>query len=559
MLAGCLAVLLCCSTTRAEDWFVESSAAHNLSARHNSGATGHLYFPEIMCGGAGWLDYDGDGDLDLYLVQAYQLPTGTATDVGNQLFRNEAGRFVEVGKAAGADDRGYGNGVACGDYDGDGDVDIYVNNTGPNVLLRNNGNGTFTDVTQEAGVGDPRWSISSAFVDYDADGDLDLFVANYMNWSLGNRHACFGRGGRRDYCGPHSFYRPVRDTLYRNDGDGTFTDVTEDAGLGGDPANGLGVVTGDFNGDGRVDIYVANDLTPNHLWLNRGAGFFVNDSLMMGCAFNEMGQAEAGMGVCTADYDDDGDLDLYMAHNQAESNTFYEFDDGLFEDVTGELGLAMPSVPFTGFGAGFIDYDNDGRLDLFVGNGRISLRPNPHSGGPLAETNQLYRLTAAGKYEEVSSRAGAAFRLFGATRAAAFADFDNDGDTDIALVNMDGPLRLLENRVGNKNHWIGVSALDQQGRHALGATVTVVTEQGPRNRLVQRAYSYAASNDPRVLVGLGDSTVVRDVVVRWPRGATEHFGPQECDRYIRVIEGRGKSRHRGQRAPHGANRLETAW
>jgi len=538
--AACLVAGLCGATAAAEDWFVDVANHRHLKASHNSGAFGELYYPEIMCGGGAWLDYDNDGDLDFYLAQSHRLPTRTDQDRGNQLFRNDGDRFTEIPNAGGADDRGYGNGVACGDYDNDGYVDIYVNNFGPNVLYHNNGDGTFSDVTAQAGVGDPGWAVSSGFVDYDCDGDLDLYVANYVKWSVATRHPCFGQGGRQDYCGPASYNRPERDTLYRNNGDGTFSDVTEAAGMGESYGNGLGVVAGDFDGDETVDLYVTNDGSENFLWLNQGDGTFVEDALMTGCAVNELGKTEAGMGATAADYDDDGDLDLFMTHLSGETNTFYEYEDGLFEDMTTRLGLAGPSVPHTGMGLGFFDFDNDGLLDIFIGNGRVTYGTVANPAGPFAEPNQLYRLTPERKYVEVSQQAGAAITKWDPAHAVAFGDYDNDGDTDIAIVNMDGPVRLLENRVGNKKHWLGIQAMGRHGRYGIGAVVTVVTEKDRRNRLVQRAFGYAASHDPRVLLGLGDATVVKDVIIKWPCGQTEHFGPQTCDRYITLTEGRGK-------------------
>jgi hypothetical protein len=511
-----------------------------LSARQVSGASGDWYYPEIMCGGGAWLDYDNDGDLDFYLVQAHRLPKRAESCPVNQLFRNDHGRFTEVPRAGGADDAGYGNGVACGDYDNDGYVDIYVNNVGPNALYHNNGDGTFTDVTEKAGVGDPRWCVSSGFLDYDGDGDLDLYVANYVQWSVETDHPCYGQGGRRDYCGPASYKLPERHTLYRNNGDGTFTDVTEQAGMGQARGNGLGVVAGDFNGDDLVDIYVTNDGSENFLWVNQGDGTFIEDALMMGCAVNELGKTEAGMGADAADYDDDGDLDLFMTHLSGETNTFYEFREGMFEDMTTRLGLAGPSTPYTGMGLGFFDYDNNGLLDIFIGNGRVTYGTVENPAGPFAEPNQLYRLSPDGRYTDVSAQAGSAVTKWDPAHAVAFGDYDNDGDTDIAIVNMDGPVRLLDNRVGADHGWIGICAKGKYGRYALGAVVTVVTDHAKRNRLVHRAYSYAASNDPRVLVGLGESAIVTDVIVKWPWGKTEHFGPQPAGRYVELIEGHGQ-------------------
>ncbi|MCH7813895.1 MAG: VCBS repeat-containing protein, partial [Planctomycetes bacterium] len=305
-------------------WFEEVAEQSGLTFRHVRTPVVRYWLPEIMSGGAGLFDYDNDGDMDLYLVQAGDLDP-TATDKpGNRLYRNRGdGTFDDVTAAAGVADTGYGDGCACGDYDGDGDVDLYVTNVGPNALYRNNGDGTFTDVTAAAGVGDPGWGCSAAFFDYDADGDLDLMVVNYVIWSIQAEIKCAIITGEQDYCSPSNYNAPAPDTLYRNEGDGTFVEVSEAAGLRAAYGNGLGICCGDYNLDGRLDIYVANDASPNQLWHNTGRGGFRDDALLAGCSVNANGTTEAGMGVAGVDLDNDGDLDLFMTHLRNETHTLY--------------------------------------------------------------------------------------------------------------------------------------------------------------------------------------------------------------------------------------------
>jgi hypothetical protein len=346
----------------------------------------------------------------------------------------------------------YGMGVAVGDIDGDGDLDLYVTNFGTNVLFRNDGGGKFADITRTAGVDDPRWSASAAFVDYDRDGDLDLFVANYIDFTVRNNKECFDPTGARDYCAPTS-YRPVPDRLFRNDGGGKFTDVSVSAGLGAAYGNGLGVTCADFNGDGWVDIYVANDGTANQLWINQKNGKFIDDSLMSGTAYNADGAAEAGMGVTAGDVDGDGSEDLFMTHLTLETNTLYMNNGkGEFHDSTNRFGLGGISFAFTGFGSEFFDYDNDGFLDLFVANGAVTIMETLRGAEyPFHQKNQLIR-GYGDRFEDVSAQAGRALELSEVSRGAAFGDIDQDGDVDIVVTNNNGPARLLLNEAGGSNH-----------------------------------------------------------------------------------------------------------
>lgn len=524
-------------------WLVDVAVASGVHFSHMRGPQVRYWFPEIMSGGAGMFDYDGDGDLDLYLVQGGDLDPANRIKPGNQLFRNRGdGTFEDVTQAAGVGDTGYGMGCACGDYDGDGDIDLYVTNVGPNVLYRNNGDGTFTDVTAEAGVGEPGWGSSCAFVDFDGDEDLDLFVVNYVVWSIDGEIECFDENGQRDYCQPGNYGAPAPDTLYRNEGDGTFVDVSATAGLRTAFGNGLGVACGDFNLDGRVDLYVANDGMLNQLWLNVGDGRFVDGALLAGCAVNIQGMAEAGMGVAAVDIDHDGDLDLFMTHLRGESNTLYLNQDGLFEDVTAGAGLSMPSIARTGFGMGFVDFDHDGELDLYIANGRVTHAASSWDPDDLyADPNQLSRGVGGGRFEEVRSESGPTASSGGTSRAAAFGDYDNDGDVDVLVVDSGARARLLRNDAGSRGHWVMFRVLNRRGTDAVGAQVRVQAGGRRQWRLVQTAYSYCASNDPRVHFGLGAATQVDEVAVRWPDGKEELFGARPAGRVHELREGRGES------------------
>jgi hypothetical protein len=537
--------------------FVEDSAEKGLDFKHTTGATGKLWFPESVCGGVAVFDYDNDGDLDVYFVQGGRLPVtrsyGERTDdavvPGNVLFENTGdGRFRDVTPRAGVGDIGYGIGVACADYDNDGYVDLYVTNLGSNVLYRNHGDGTFADVTARAGVGDARFSTSAAWVDYDTDGDLDLFVVNYIGWTpeLDRATPCYDRRGRPRYCPPGSFASPAPDALYRNNGDGTFEDVSAAAGIGTKSGTGMGVVASDLDGDGRVDLYVANDAMPNHLWINRGDGGFDEGALIAGCALNRDGQSEGGMGVLAEDYDFDGDTDLFMVHLNGETHTYYQNDSGVFEDVSAALGLSV-SRPYTGFGTAMLDYDHDGRLDVFVANGKVGRARNaPAEQSPYAEPDSLYHQTADGTLENVSAAAGPYFQTALVGRGAACGDLDNDGDLDLVVVNADGPAQLLRNTCSKADaalrHWLMVKAVGtRDNRDAIGTRVTIIENGRRRTREVRAAYGYASSSDLRVHFGLGSVAQVDDVIVHWPDGSTEQLGPVDGDRLITVRQGAGLS------------------
>jgi len=521
-------------------WFEDVTHSANVSFEHVRGRTIRYWFPEIMSGGAAWFDFDGDGYMDLYLVQGGELKPGEDARPGNHLLHNLGdGTFADVTELSGTGDTGYGMGVAAGDFDDDGDIDLYVTNVGPNVLYRNNGNGTFSNVSQSAGVDHAGWGTSAAFIDYDLDGYLDLYVVNYVIWSPEQEISCFAGGNQRDYCQPENYKAPATDVLYHNNGDGTFTDVTRSAGIARARGNGLGITTGDFDGDGHIDLYVANDGNPNQLWMNRGDGTFVDRALPLGSALNRQGMAEAGMGVVAVDVENDGDLDLFMTHLREETNTLYLNTNGVFEDATIRVGLAVPSISYTGFGVGFADFDLDGLLDIYIANGRVGKTLAPLGKDPFGEPNQIFRGLPSMRFEEIRKVGEEAVRDIQTSRAAAFADYDNDGDVDVIVVNNGGPARLLQNQAPRHGEWISFRVVDRFHRVAVGAMLGVWVSGRVWWLPVETAFSYQSSNDPRVHFGLGPAVRVDSVEVVWPGGIRERFGPFEPGHLFLLGEGNG--------------------
>jgi hypothetical protein len=546
------------------EWFVDRAHDVGLDFVHFNGMSGQFYFPESMAPGVGLLDYDNDGDLDVYLVQGTMLganeisqatsPPRNSLPLKGRLLRNEltiqadgtrAVRFIDVTEQSRIDASGYGMGVAAGDFDNDGCVDLYLTNFGPNQLFRNRCDGTFTDVSKQSGTDDQGFSVSASFVDYDRDGWLDLFVGNYLDYSIESNQECFLVSGERDYC-PPTAYRAQPDRLYHNNRDGTFSDVTAKALVGGEYGPALGVTTADFNGDGWLDIYVANDNHDNLLWVNQRDGTFRNTALLSGAALTADGKAEASMGVDAGDFDNDGDEDLFITELTGEGSNLYVNDGtGVFEDRSAHSGLGPLSLPSTGFGAAWFDFDNDGWLDVATMNGTIAaieaLR-RANDPFPLRQRKQLFRNLANGRFEEVTDSAGAAFRLSDVGRGAAFGDIDNDGDVDVLVGNAAGPTRLLMNNVGSRRHWLGLRLVGESGKREMyGARVGVFRGTGPTLwRRARADGSYASANDPRVLVGLGDSTETPRVRVVWPSGRMQEWTTAAIDRYTTLTEGSGR-------------------
>ena len=560
-----------------EEIFLDQATEAGVDFVHWNGMTNEFYYSEHMGGGAALFDYDGDGDLDLYLTQGHLMgpgkkpedarfpaPEGAAID---RLYRNDLEvlpsgerrlHFTDVTEQSGLVVDRYSIGVAVGDVDNDGWPDLYVTHwNSANQLFRNQGIGadghvTFEEIGVAAGVDEKRWSIAAVFFDYDLDGWLDLYIGNYLDYSFAAHKECVNDIGRRDYCGPVSF-KPLPDVLFRNRGAQSkgrilFEDVSSKAGIVQDPAPVLGAISGDFDGDGWLDLYLANDEFPNNLLLNEGGTKFRDEALLAGAAMSSEGKAEAGMGVDAGDFDNDGDEDLFIAHLNQETNTLYRNQGGLFGDDTIETGLGSPSFDFTGFGAGFLDYDNDGWLDVLVVNGAVQgIRSQMLAGDPypMHQTNQLFRNLGDGSYEEVSANAGAAFELSEVSRGAAFGDLDNDGDTDVVVHNNAGPVRLLVNQVGARQQWVGVRVLGESGRDMVGSWVELLTPGPPQGRRVRTEGSYASANDPRVLFGLGGATGLASgegtahVRVTWPDGQREEWQDLPFGQYTTLRQGEG--------------------
>ena len=546
--------------------FIDQAKETGLDFVHFNGMSGAYYFSEIVGAGGAFLDYDNDGDLDVYCVQGRMLgqdktlddallPPADNRPLRDRLYRNDLEvlangerqlRFTDATVASGIEAAGYGMGVATGDYNNDGWLDLYVTNFGANQLWRNNGDGTFSDVTQESGqdngIDDPRWSTSAAFVDVDQDGWLDLFVVNYTDFRIANHASCVNEQGAPEYCGPNS-YTPETDRLLRNLGNGTFADVSSEAGLLTAPGPGLGVVTADFNNDGWIDIYVANDQARNVLWMNQANGRFREEALLRGSAVDAQGRAQASMGVDAGDIDADGDLDLFMTHLLNEVNTLYLNDGrGQFFDRTAAVGLGTPSIGFTGFGTALLDVDNDGWLDLIAANGEVRTVPELRAAGdvfPLDQPNQLF-LNQAGTFVDASQRAPV-LAVPHVSRGTAVGDVDNDGDTDVLMLNNSGPAQLLMNQIGQDAQWLGVRLVGRSGRDMLGAQVSLLRHgKPPLLRRVRSDASYLAAHDPRVVFGLGPDETVGRVRVRWPSGSQEQWSELGAGQYHTLVEGQGQ-------------------
>ncbi|MEW6072832.1 MAG: CRTAC1 family protein [Planctomycetota bacterium] len=557
LIAGLAAVLLAAACGKANEraasppvgpaaspadvWFAEEAAIRGVVFRHVSGFRDGYLFPEIMGGGVALFDMEGDGDLDLYLVQSGAVLAPREERPGNQLYRNRGdGTFEDVSAGSGAEDRGYGMGVATGDYDADGDVDLYVTNLDRDTLLENDGTGHFTDVTQRAGVGNPAWGTSAAFLDYDLDGRLDIFVTNYVGWSEAAEQVCESPPLGPDYCAPMVYRAPTPDVLYHNEGDGTFRDVSAAAGLRTAFGNGLGVISSDFDADGWPDIFVANDRMVNQLWVNQSDGTFRDRALPAGVAVDDEGNAKGSMGVAAADLDFDGDEDLLVVNFDRESDSFHRNEGKVFSDRTGRVGLGMTSRSFTRFGCALVDFDDDGLLDLYQADGRV-LRPASFTGDdPYAEENLLYRGTDEGRFAEVVPRGGTARPLVATSRGTAFGDIDNDGGLDIVVVNRDAPVHLLRNVRAGRGGWVSLAVSEGRGAFAIGAVVTGRAGERRIMRCVRTAYSYCAANDPRIHVGLGAAPALEEVAVRWPDGILEHFRAVPAGTAVRLVRGGGQ-------------------
>lgn len=526
--------------------FVEVAEVSGIHFKHTDGESGKRLFNEQYGSGGGFFDYDNDGYLDIYLINARpQEDQGIVPLPTNVLYHNNRdGSFTDVTNLAGVGDTRYGVGATTGDYDNDGDIDLYLTNFGDNALYRNNGDGTFTDVAPTAQVADPGWGTSCAFADFDNDGFLELYVSNYAKYTLDANKPCY-RHNIAVYCGPSS-YLPQPDVLYRNNGDGTFIDLTEQSGLLNVPAaHGLGVAVGDSDNDGDADIYVANDQDFNFLFENRGDGTFEEAGLLSGVSCGDMGKAEAGMGVAFADYNNDGKLDLTVSNFQNETNTLYHNEgDNFFMDATIPAGIAEHTHRYLGWGIGFLDYDNDGYKDIFVANG--------HTMDNIAEVdrsttapqqNLLFRNLGDGKFENVTAAMGEGFALRKTSRAAAFGDYDNDGDIDILVTNWNQTVDLLRNEGGNRNNWIQVQAVGtKSNRSGIGARIKVVSrtvggDERTQYAEVKSSGSYLAFSDLRVHFGVKDAERIDLLEIRWNSGIVDTATNLSVNQRLIAVEG----------------------
>ena len=505
--------------------FTDVTNTAGIDFKHVNGMQGERWLAEIIGSGVGVFDFDNDGRLDLWLVQGGPLADRSGGLPGDQLLRNVSGaegiEFVDVTASAGVVATGYGMGIATGDVDNDGDLDVFLANYGRNQLFMNLGNGRFAEREWFAVE---NWSVSASFVDYDGDGWIDLYVANYVDFTLTNHKVCHDLAGRATYCTPE-VYAATSDRLYRNRGDGQFDDVTGTSGIGERRGNGLGVVAEDFDNDHRPDFYVANDAVENLLWLNQGDGKFVEQALLHGVAVNGDGKAEASMGIAAQDFDRDCDVDLFMTHLAAETNTLYVNDgEGWFTDRSNSVGLAASSAPFTGFGTAWFDVDSDGDLDVFSANGAVTALAQQVDEAvelPLRQVNQLW-LNEGGTYNEVVG----VFPRADVSRGAAFGDLDNDGDIDVVVANNSSTARVFRNDTA-QGHWLGVEVRDDQ---TIGTRVALTKTPCTAARVASDG-SYASANDMRIVFGLGRNADPQMVEVKWLDGSVDVFGPLQADRY----------------------------
>ncbi|RKU27229.1 hypothetical protein C6499_12160 [Candidatus Poribacteria bacterium] len=540
-------------STPAEVQFIDATAAAGITFQHVDGRTGEKYIIETLGSGALFFDYDADGHLDLYIVNATYIPPPVAEDASqthlqrNTLYRNNGdGTFTDVTQNAGVGDTGYGVGCAAADINNDGYPEIYVTNYGPNILYHNNGDGTFTDITQKASVGDERWGTSCAFLDYDLDGDVDLYVVNYMKFSI-DENRWWETRGIRTYCSPTdqiagSHFVSEPDILYRNNGNGTFTDVTVAARIS-HRALGLAVAVADYDNDGYPDLHIANDMEADFFYRNDGDGTFTETADLTGTGYDGNGFPGSGMGSAFGDYDNDGYLDLVVSNASSLPVILYQNENALFfSDVSFTAGIGAGTLPYFKWAVEFFDYNNDGLLDLFVANGHLQANIALFSDSTYPQSDLIFRNTRRqdGTYQftDASVEVGLAQLPKKVSRGAAFGDYDNDGDIDIFLNNSNQPATLLRNEGGNSNHWLTIQLIGTQSNASgIGTKVIVKTGDLSLLREVRSGASYLSQSDLRVHFGLGKQTEIDTLEIHWQSGRIERFSNVKSNQILRIKEG----------------------
>ena len=517
---------------------------NGITWRHTAGHSQHKYLPETTGAGCAFLDYDNDGWMDIYLVNGGKCDFFDPNPpLRNALYRNNRdGTFTDVTEKAGVGAGGYGQGIAVGDYDGDGFSDLYVTQYGRSILYHNNRDGTFTDVTEKAGVAAPGWASSAVWFDYDNDGRLDLFVCRFVDFDKSKNLPCEA-DNRPGYCIPR-LYKPTASWLFHNNGDGTFTDVSQSSGIGKYLGKAWGAVATDINNDCRLDLFVANDTVQNFLFVNRGGGKFEEIGASSGVAYSEAGRPRSGMGVDSADFNQDGWMDLFVANIDHEMYSLYQNNhDETFDDVAGVTGIASATRLMSGWGLKFFDYDNDGNLDLFLSNGNPDdLIQVYHKDVSYEEPPLLFRGTGTG-FQNVSSESGPIFSRPLSARGMAIGDFDNDGALDVLISVNDGAPILLHNRSGSQNHWLGLNLVGTTAnRDAVGARITYQAGDLKRSRMKVGGGSFLSSHDPRIVLGLGNRRKVDWLEIKWPAPSktVERFTDLPIDRYMTITEGQGR-------------------
>ena len=525
--------------------FTDVTAAAGIHFKHNSGAAGKKYLPETVGSGCAFLDYDNDGYQDILIINSMDWPghKGGKSSYPALYHNNHDGTFTEVTKDAGLAVEMYALGCAVGDYDNDGLVDIYITCLGSNHLFHNLGNGKFADVTQKAGVGDRGFSTSAVWLDYDNDGKLDLFVCNYVDWSIEKDKFCSLDGKNKSYCTPES-YKGQSPTLYHNKGDGTFEDVTKQAGLYDPACKSLGVALLDYDDDGKIDLFVSNDTQPNKLYKNNGNGTFTDVAVSAGVAFSDAGTPRAGMGVDAADYDGSGRQSLIVGNFSNEMMALYHNEGtGLFIDEAPTSTIGKATLLSLTFGCFFFDYDLDGLLDIVAIDGHVaddinSVQPKI----TYAEPPHLFRNLGKKKFEEVTTKVGAAFGRSIVGRGAAYGDFDNDGDLDLLITTNNGPAYLLRNDGGNQNNFLRVKTVGTvSNRDGIGAKVSVKLASGAELRnMVRGGSSYCSQSELPLTFGLGKAEKVLRVEVTWPSGRKDVLSDVVANQIITIQEGKGQ-------------------